>query len=190
MPTIQVLTPPTAQAEPVTLAEAVAWCRLDLDLVSTDAAIVAQRGLVQMLIGAAREKVEGYTGRYFAAQTLAYTFRLDEPYQLPANATATGVTGFYTTLEALENASNYLVEYQKGISVSRELPLSLAAAQTYTVTATLSGAAVPNLVKVSIMELAAEWYRNRESSTDVAANLLPVSYQVKLAQLVINPIGD
>lgn len=54
----KVITPPTV--EPITLAEAKAWCRID------DA---TQDGIVQMLIAFARDWAEDFTGKAFADQT-------------------------------------------------------------------------------------------------------------------------
>ncbi len=184
MPTTRILTPPTPEAEPVTLSLADAALRLDLDLESTDAAIVAQRDYLQLLISAAREKVEAYTGRYFAPQEVEITFRLDEAYTLPSGATATAVSGFYTDLQGLANASAYLEEYRKGISISRDLPWNEALAQTYKVTATTTGdTQFQALAKTVMLKLVAEWWKNRELSE------LPVSLRVELQPAVLNPLG-
>lgn len=192
MPAIQVLTPPTANTEPVSLAMVNAVLCLDLDLASTDEAIVGQLDYLKLLISAAREKTEAYTGRYFAPQELEITYTLDEPYELPAGAEASAVSGFFDSLEALGNRSAYLEEYRKGISISRELPWGQAVLQTYTVTASIpEGVNVPALAKSAILELVGEWYRNRETTlADVRSiSELPVSWKVKLAPLVINPLG-
>ncbi len=190
MPTTRVLTPPTS--EPVSLALFNAHARLDLDMVGQDAAVVAQRELAELLIRAAREKVEAYTGRYFAPQTLEITYELSDAYVLPLGATATGVSGFYTDLQALQNASSFLEEYRKGISVNRQLDWPYPAlAQTYTVTATTTGdTQFLNVAKAAILELAAEWYKNRESTiVGTIAPELPVAWKVKLAQAVVTPLG-
>lgn len=133
---------------------------------------------------AAREKVEAYTGRFFAGgQRLATTFDLTEAYALPTDAIFESVTGFFTTLETLQGW--YLEEYRKGISVNRQLYLGEALNQTYTVTYTLPEATYcPELAKVAIKELAGEWYRNRESSSvGTISPELPVNWRVKLAEL-------
>lgn len=52
--------------EPVTLAEAKLFCRIDPDITEEDA-------LIGNLIAAAREQAETHTGRAFAVQTLRYT---------------------------------------------------------------------------------------------------------------------
>jgi hypothetical protein len=203
MPTIVVQTPPTAAAEPVKLALLNAALRLDYDPVAIaayeagtatglDPAVVAQLELLKVYRDAARQKVEAYTGRFFAPQTLAITYGLDEPYVLPAGATATAVTGFFTTLAALNDAAAYLVEYQKGISVNRQLSIATAALQTYTVTATTTGdPQYGALAKAAILELTGEWYRNRETTVAGVAVIseLPVSWKVKLAQAVVQPLG-
>jgi hypothetical protein len=181
-----------------------AHARLDLDAAlvaaydagavpsDTDPAIVAQLELAALFRTAAREKVEAHTGRYFAPQTLELTYRLDEAYVLPAGATATGVTGFYADLDALANASTFLSEYRKGISINRELAWCDAVAQTYTVTATTVGdPQFLGLAKRAMLEIAAEWYKNREASGgSIGTNQeLPVSWRVTLAQAVVNPLG-
>jgi hypothetical protein len=191
MPRVQLLAAPTAEAEPVTLALANAALRLDLDVESTDPAIAGQLDYLQTLLSAAREKVEAYTGRFFAAQTLQLTYTLDEAYVLPNGAEATAVTGFFTEVGELDGWLGRMEEYRKGISISRELPWSEALNQAYTVTATIATPVVPALAKAAILELAGEWYRNRETTAAGVAVIseLPVSWKVKLAQLVVNPLG-
>ena len=181
MPTVVVLTPPTLSQEPVSLALLKAQARVDGN---------GEDALLTVYGRAAREKVEAYTGRYFAAQTLELTYTLREAYRLPPGATATAVTGFYTTLIQLTDNAAYLAEYQKSISVNRDLDWSQAIEQTYTVTATLTAPPVPGLALAAMLELAGEWYRNRETTVAGVAVIseLPVSWRVKLAELVIKPI--
>lgn len=200
MPTIQVLPATTAPTEPVTLALLSASLRLDLDAAAVaayeanpsasglDAAVAAQLELLAMLRTAARELVEQHTSRYFAAQKLRITYELGEEYLLPDGATATAVSGFFTTLADL--LAWQPEEYRKGISVSRELPWGEALRQTYTVEASITAPVVPGLAKTAILELVGEWYRNRET-TAAGATLseLPVSWRVKLAPLRINPLA-
>lgn len=187
MPQVQILAAPTPAQEPISLAVASAALRLDLDLTGTDPALVAQREYLQTLLSAAREKVEAYTGNYYAAQTLNLTYRLDEPYALPPGATATAVTGLIGSVADLPGLGAYAEEYRKGIVISRDLPWGAAAAQTYTVTAALDAAQlqVPALAKAAILELAGEWFRNRETTVAGVAAIaeLPVSWKVKLAHL-------
>ena len=139
---------------------------------------------------AAREKVEAFTGRFFAPQILELTYTLGELYTLPAGATATAVTGFYTTLAALTDNAAYRAEYYKGISVSRDLDWPLAVQQTYTVSVTIAAPLVPGLALAAMLELAGEWYRNRETTVADVARVteLPVSWRVKLAELVVKPL--
>lgn len=61
----RVITAP--QYEPVTLAEARAWCRVDDDITDQDSVIM-------LLIGAMREYAENLTGRAFAPRTLETRF--------------------------------------------------------------------------------------------------------------------
>lgn len=182
MPSTQRLPQPsgTTIQEPVGLALLRAWVRVE-----------GEEDLVlEHLLTAAREKVEAYTGKFYAgSQRVAYTFELDEPYTLTSDYTVEGVTGFFDSVEALEAFD--FVEYQKGIHINRELPLCLARAQTYTVTAVLPASTVcPEIVKSAILELAAEWYRNRESSNvGTISPELPVNFRVKLAEERAKPIA-
>jgi hypothetical protein len=200
MPQVRVLVPPTA--EPVSLALLNAALRLDLDAnllasyapgpppAGVDAALWGQLEYISGLNSAAREKVEAYTGRYFAPQTLGITYTLEEPYDLPVGATPVSVTGYFTTLEALDARGSWLVEYQKGISIERQLPLSAAFAQTYEVTAETTGdTRFLGLAKSAIIELVGEWYKNRETSQAGAFSELPVSWRVKLAEARVNVLG-
>lgn len=182
MPTVAVLTPPTASQEPITLALLKAQARVDGN---------GEDGLLLIYAQAAREKVEAYTGRFFAPQVLSLTYTLAEAYKLPAGAVATAVTGFYTSLDQLTNYATYLSEYRKGISVNRDLSWAAAIEQTYTVTATIAAAAVPGLALAAMLELAGEWYRNRETTVAGVAVIseLPVSWRVKLAELVVKPLS-
>lgn len=182
MPTIQALSllPNTTITEPVSLDLLRQWVRVDGE---------GEDALLLHLLSAAREKVEAYTGRYFAGgQRLAYTFDLSEPYQLPEGAAPESVSGFFTNLETLEawNAE----EYRKGISVNRELYLGEALNQSYTVVATLPAQTYcPELAKSAILELSGEWYRNRESSSvGTISPELPVAWRVKLAELRVMPL--
>ncbi|SNR92320.1 hypothetical protein [Hymenobacter mucosus] len=191
MPTVVVLSTADPVTEPVTVADAVVEWRLDLVATDTDEAAQAERRLIQRKLAAARQLVEAYTGRYVAGgQTLELTFRLDEEYKLPTGAVATAVRGFHTSLASLENF--HWVEYLKGSSVERQWPLGYAAQQTYTVTVTLPETAsslCPALMQEAILELGAEFYRNRETSSaaGIVPRELPVSYKVKLAPLVLHP---
>lgn len=204
MPTIQVQTPPAVTAELVPLAQLAVVLRLDLDanllkdftatpqadLTGYDQQRVADLQNVVEDGAAARELVEAYTGRYYAPQTLALIYRLDEPYLLPPNATAVSVSGFFTDLTQLDTLSSWLVEYQKAITVERQLPLAAALQQTYEVIATTTGdKAYLNLAKSAVKELVSEWYKNRETSAYTQVTTLPVSWQVKLAAARVNPLG-
>lgn len=204
MPTIQVQPSPTPLVEPISLARAAAWLRLDLnpellaaytsdpkgDLMGFDAQTVADLDNVAMLRTAAREKVEAYTGRYYSPQRLSLTYCLGEPYELPAGATAVSVSGFFTDLTQLDDLAAWLLEYQKGITVERQLPLVEALGQTYTVVAdTQPDAAFRGVAERAMLELLGEWYRNRETSGSSQLAELPVSFRVTLAEARVNPLG-
>jgi hypothetical protein len=183
MPLTQRLAQPanTPVTEPVDLALLRAWVRVDGE---QDDVILRQ------LLTAAREKVENYTVLHLAGrQRLALTFDLSETYALPEGATFVSVSGFFTNLETLTAWS--LEEYRKGISVNRELHWSEAISQQYTVVVDMPAAPYcPQVATSAILELAAEWYRNRDtsSSAGVVPRELPVSWRVKLAELRPNPL--
>lgn len=168
-------------AEPVSLELLRAWVRVDGG---------QEDAVLDHLRKAAREKVEAYTGRFFAGnQLLRITFELGEPYLLPAGAVAGSVSGYYTDLTQLLGHTSYLEEYRKGISIERQLDWPYPAlSQTYTVVATIPDEwACPELAKSAILELAGEWYRNRESTTvGTIAPELPVAWRVKLAELRVH----
>jgi hypothetical protein len=175
VPSVRILTPPTADAEPVTLALLKAHVRVDGD---------AEDELLRLYGTAARERVEAYTGRYLAPQTLELTFELGERYELPAGATATKVTGFFTSLEALDSRTTYLSEYRKAAAISRDLPWADALTQTYTVTATTAGDTQYRSLCLGVMlKLAAESYRNREPAD------LSVQWRLDLAPACTLPIA-
>lgn len=202
MPEIRVLVPPTAKAELVPLDELNAALRLDLDPAllaahlagtvpdGTDPALLGQIKYVERLGRAARKKAEAYTGRYFADQTLELSYTLEEPYELPAGATAVSVSGYFDTLDALAARGTWLVEYQKGISINRQWPLEAAFAQTYTVTANVvADMAYSDLAAVAITELVGEWYKNRETTGEGRFGELPVAWRVKLAEARVTVLG-
>lgn len=183
MPITTRLVPPADAVitEPVELSLLRAWVRVDGG---------QEDEVLAHCLKAAREKVENYTGLYFAgSQRLQLTFDLSEPYVLPAAVTVVSVSGFFTSLEELEAWS--LEEYRKGIHINRELHWSEAISQQYAVVVDLPANPVcPEVAKSAILEIAAEWYRNREtsSSAGVVPRELPVSWKVKLAELRPSPL--
>lgn len=203
MPEIRVIVPPVAAAEPVTVADLCAQVRVGLDAdlltayladptampVGTDPALWAELRAMQRKVSAARKLVEGYTGRLFAPQKVAITYGLSDEYTLPIGATETGVSGYFTSLADL--AAFNLEEYRKGISINRQLPWGLALQQTYTVEAdVVADAEWRDLAEEAILELAAEWYKNRETTADARGlTALPVSWQVKLAPARVTVLG-
>lgn len=198
MPTTRVLTPPTPATEPVKLSLLVAHVRADIDAAlvasyvanpnampsSADPALWAELELLQLYLSGAREKVSAYTGRYYGAQKLAITYELGEAYELPAGATATAVSGYFTTLADLTAFS--LEEYRKAIGVNRELPWGYAMQQTYTVEATTTGDTYQlEASKNAILQLAASAYKDREPIV-----ALPVSVRLMLAEARVTVLGE
>lgn len=191
MPSYQVVTPATPEQEPVSLAQACVHCAIDLDLASIDQLEVARKEHLQTLVTGAREYAESYTGRLYAGQTVDATFRMDEAYALPAGGQAISVTGYFTDLAQLGNQSTYLEEYRKGISISREYPMAWLLEQTYTVRIAVTTPVVKAQVKAAILELVAEWNKNRESSVNGTISVqTQMNWERKLASERINPLGS
>lgn len=149
-----------ATTEPVTLAEAKAWARVDGG--SDDAVVTA-------LVRAARAACERYTAGYFAQTVLATTLRADEPYTLPASAGApTAVVGVITDLASLPAPggvlSGYLAEYAKGIIINREPGQWSPPTYTVTYPAGYAPGLVPDDIKTAILITVAALYDDRDGS--------------------------
>lgn len=180
MPTIKRLATTTPVTEPVAIDLFRQWVRVDG---------TAEDAVLTSCLKAAREKTENYTGRYFVGgQRLAYTFELGEPYSIPEGATVESVSGFFTDLDAL--AAWSLEEYRKGISVSRDYPLSYALQQTYTVVLQLPEAVeVPAVAEQAMLKVAAELYKNREASVNGTISVATqIEWETLLAELRDKPI--
>lgn len=178
MPTIKPVTQPLT--EPVDLVTAKLHLRVDG---------IEEDTYIGLLISAAREQVENFCGRPFTSQTVDVTYELSEPYELPAGAgEPTAVRGFFTDVAQLPGIGTYLEEYRKGIIYERSLTLSEVADLTYTVTVALT-VDCPSVVKLAILELAAEWYKNRESSVNGSITVATkVNWSVKLAPYVVKRV--
>lgn len=174
MPVITPVTQPTT--EPVTLATAKVHLRVDGTEEDT---------YIGLLVSGARQQVENFCGRPFTSQTLAVTYELSEPYVLPPGAgEPTAVTGFFTDVAQLPHMGTWLEEYRKGITINREVSLLDIGPQTYTVTVAVTPDC-PAVVQLAILELAAEWYKNRESSVNGAITVATkVDWSKKLAPYV------
>jgi hypothetical protein len=172
MPVITRLPTTTPVTEPLPLELLRQWIRVDG---------TAEDMVLEQLRQAAREEAENYTGLFFAGgQRLRYVFTLEEAYSIPEGATVESVSGFFTSLAGLEAWS--AEEYRKGISVSRDYPLSQALQQTYTVDVQLpETVAVPSVAVQAMLILAAEWYKNREASVN---GTISVETQVKWQNLL------
>lgn len=165
---VRVVTPPTI--EPVTVADAVAHCRIDH---SDDNALLAR------LIAAARTRVERSLQRSLLPQTLRlslYSFPAhNRPIQLP-RPPVTSVDSVTYIDFAGDNLT--LLSYQSDLD-SEPARLSPAFEQCWpcsrwqpngVVVTYQAGyatpAAVPPTIKLAILMLAAHWYEHRESASD------------------------
>lgn len=186
MPITQPLPPlqgsTTPLQEPISLEELRGWVNMEAGDAIQDANLtLAGKG--------ARQMVESYTNDfYIGGQRLETTFDLSERFALPQGVVVEDVSGFFTSLEELQNWS--LEEYRKGISINRQLYWMEAINQTYTVTYSLPlQAHCPDIVKLVMLRLAADFFRNREDSVvGTIISDLPVNYRVMLAPYRKNPI--
>ena len=128
--------------EPVTLADAKAFCRID----SSD-----EDALVSALIAAARLQVESLTGRALVTQTWRLTMtcapRLVELPVIPAASLIEGPDGAVLQGDALllvEPVDELTVDYTAGYG---------------------EGADVPDDLKQAVLTLVAYWYENRDAVT-------------------------
>lgn len=134
--------------EPVTLAEAKAWCRID---------VPDEDALVSALIAAARLQVEGLTGRALVSQTWRLTTcpagRLVVLPVIPAIALVAAPDGAVLQADAVLLAA----------------PTSEAVSIDYTAGYGAS-ADVPSDLKQAVLMLVAYWYENRDALTATPPN--------------------
>jgi uncharacterized phiE125 gp8 family phage protein len=178
-------------AEPVTLAEAKAHCRVDT---STDDTYIGT------LITAAREWVEEYLDRAIVHQRL--TMRLDAfPYEIelprPPMATAGTTTAVVVTYTLGDESTttlpeaNYRVDRNSTPGVVRQLragtwPANLDDYNAVTVTwwagYGASGSSVPVAIRHAMLMLVAHWYENRlpVTSSGAVPQQIPLSVRALL----------
>ena len=134
--------------EPVTLAEAKAWCRIDA---------ADEDALVSALIAAARLQVESLTGRALVTQTWRLTTcprgRLVVLPVIPAIALVEAPDG-----AVLQGDAVLLAEL-----VSDEISIDYTAGYG-------DAAAVPADLKQALLTLVAYWYENRDALTATPPN--------------------
>lgn len=174
MPATTIRTPSTTQPVPLELAKQ--YLRVDSGN--------AQDAVITLLLAAAADFVEQYTGRVLTTRELETTFLLGEEYALPVQPAGapTAVTGALTDLADL--ARGYSEDYRKGIIVSRDYPLGDAGfyglgALSYTVTypAGYADGACPAALQMGVLKVLSELYENRENTVD--GRVAPVSVGVK-----------
>lgn len=182
--------------EPVTLAEAKLWCRVDTDLTVDDALITA-------LIPAARIYVETFTGRQLVTATYRLTldrWPVDEDGELPSDAGSGGggvgvirpprpplqgvtllryvdsTTELETTLAAADYQVDTATEPGRIIpAIDESWPFiadQLAAVKVIYTAGYGNAAAVPDGIKVAMRMLITSWYQNRSATgTDKLASV-------------------
>ena len=128
--------------EPVTLAEAKAWCRIDA---------ADEDALVSALIAAARLQVESLTGRALITQTWRLTMacapRLVELPVIPVAALVAAPDGAVLQGDAVllvEPVDELTVDYTAGYGAAADVPGDL---------------------KQAVLTLVAYWYENRDAVT-------------------------
>lgn len=174
------------ESEPVTLAQAAAFCKVAVPVTGAEGALTPEGELLKMMIITAREWCETYVGQSFGPKTLKaelsyreYANRGALPYG--PNIAITGVIdadGNNVTND-LFSGTNYYAEYLKGMSINRDcclyddfgqgggwLGMGGRNEETYTVTYTAGYAAgtLPTGCKMAILKTCLELYNNRENS--------------------------
>ena len=184
MPATILLTPPVAELIPLELARQ--WLRVD--------AGNGQELVLPLLIGAAIDYVERYTGRALTPRTAQTTFYVGEEYALPLQPAGapTAVTGAITDLADLDRG--YSTDYQKGIIVSRDYPLGdfgfSGARPTYAVTypAGYAVGACPAELQAAVLKLLSELYENREFSVEGRVGIVSVGVRQLLDKWRVTPV--
>lgn len=161
--------------EPVTLAQAAAFCKVAVP-VEAAGGLTEEGELVKMMLITARQWCETYTGLSFGPKTLqvelTYSDYLNKgalPYG--PNITITKVTdseGTDVTLDMF-SSTNYYAEWLKGASVNRDVDYGfetpfLSTYYTVEYTAGYAAGALPGGAKMAILKTCLELYNNRENT--------------------------
>lgn len=168
-------------AEPVTLAEAKAHCRIDM---------TADDTLVGSLIVAAREWVESRLGQQLMPAT--WRLKLDcfpaWEMELPRPPlTAVSSIGYVDSAGSTQTLSSTLYRVDTDSLPSRVTPAygqvwPATRGQTHDVTVTYtagyaSASAVPQTIKQAILLLVSHWYENREASGETKLQDIPLGVE-------------
>jgi len=161
--------------EPVTIEIFKAHARIT----TTDA---ASESLMQLKLAAAREKAETYCNTEFVSKIKEVTFAANINCPIPVD-TILSVSGFYSSIDQLQDNYNYFIEYDKGSIVSRDYPINYASLPTYTVqyAVHVDPTTVPAAVKEAIYKLAADLWEFRENSSAEFNTILTANYRTLLA---------
>lgn len=161
--------------EPVTLAQAAAYCKIAVPVEA--AGVLTEEGeLVKMMLITARQWCEVYSGLSFGPKTLQVELTYSDYLNKGAlpfgpNITITKVTdseGADVTLD-LFTTTNYYAEYLKGASVSRDVDYGygspfLTTYYTVEYTAGFTPETLPGGAKMAILKTCVELYNNRENT--------------------------
>ena len=173
--------------EPITLAEAKRHLRIDHDDEDT---------LIAMWIQAAREMVEGYTGRRLVDQTVRVRFDCwpaDGVIRLPVEPVSAVTSVKYYDADGTEQTLSAIL-YQTWLDHSPPLVLAAAdgtawptlqsgkaGAVTVTVTTGYGDAeVVPAMAKVAMLEILGSWDENRADQNVLIARGIPPNARAKL----------
>lgn len=180
MPGLALVTPPAI--EPVTLAEAKLYCRVDATLTGDDS-------LITDLIAAARRRCEDFQGRSYIQQTWDYFLDafpqasgyVDEPICLPLQPISSVTSVKYTPYNAgvvTMSAADYFVdtatrrESRIVPNVGKVWPADLLRIANGVEVRFVSGygaaaANVPEQIRQIIKQLVTYWYQNREAKDEL-----------------------
>lgn len=184
---IVTITPPAT--EPVSVTEAMVHLRLDVP----DAGPHPEQGLIETLIGAARDLVERSTGRALVTQTLEARWDAWEPELLLPRSPLQSVTSVTYVDEAGVTQTLAGAAYRADTAslVPRITP---AYGESWPVARAVTGAiavrfvagygaaaAVPATLRAAVLLLVSHLYENRNAVTDRAMTEMPLGVAALLA---------
>lgn len=168
------------ESEPVTLAQAAAFCKVAVPVTGPEDALTPEGELLKMMVITAREWCENYTGLSFGPKTIKAELTLSQyGAGLPhgPNILVTEVLNSDGEAQSVEMFGANSYEYQRGFTVQNSyvdefgqgggwLGMGGRNEETYTVTYTAGYAAgtLPFRAKMAILKTCLELYNNRENT--------------------------
>lgn len=187
------------ESEPVTLAQAAAFCKVAVPVTGAEDALTPEGELLKMMVVTAREWCENYTGLSFGPKTIKAELTLSQYGSgLPGgpNIKITEVLNSDGEVQSLDLFGANSYEYQRGFTVQNSyvdefgqgggwLGMGGSNEETYSVTYTtgFTPETLPFGAKMAILKTCLELYNNRENSvTGTIVAELPMD-----AKALLNP---